>query len=97
MLTCGRLYLLQIRCDAEIWKTVSSLEKRAGVCNFQPFTNVTCELRAANSAGNSARVSRTVTTQCDGKNMFFNVSINLCLTNSVKVCLKEDFDSSSKF
>ena len=56
-----------MRCNGDSWRTFGSLVRSAGVCDFQPDTSVTCQLRATNSAGNSARVPRTVTTQCDGK------------------------------
>ncbi|KAF6023921.1 hypothetical protein EB796_017774 [Bugula neritina] len=51
----------EVSCVNSLWAEVSTEKK---VCNFAPYTSVTCSLRARSSDGVSGETSATSTTSC---------------------------------
>ena len=59
--------MLQHSCGTDNWRNVG-LTRSKGDCGYQPYTSVTCRVRAKNKAGHSAGIEKTVYTKCAGKN-----------------------------
>lgn len=66
---------LQYKCDGGSWTSVDPTVTSSEMCDYKPYTQVTCRLKATNDAGDSSEQVRTVVTACDGE----YVNINLCI------------------
>ena len=61
---------LQYKGNSNIWQSVSSSTRNQGFCGYQPYTSVSCRVKAKNSVGYSQVAEITNRTDCAGELCF---------------------------
>ena len=65
---------MQCKCGTDDWQD-SDLTRSKSYCGYQPYTSVTCRVRAMNGAGWGAGLEKTVYTKCAGKDILYVISL----------------------
>ncbi|KAF6037157.1 hypothetical protein EB796_004532 [Bugula neritina] len=87
----------EVSCANSLWAEVSTEKK---VCNFAPYTSVTCSLRARSSDGVSGETSATSTTSCGTPaKVLYNAAFTTSNTPGTPedISLEIDWDESQPF
>ena len=58
---------LQYKRGSNIWQSVSPSTRSQGFCGYQPYTSVSCRVRAKNSVDYSQAAEITKRTHCAGE------------------------------
>ena len=57
---------MQYKCGTDEWQDTGSSRSKS-YCGYQPYTSVTCKVRAKNEVGWGTAIEKTVYTKCAGK------------------------------